>query len=76
MDKFEGFMTIKLNVRILHFWRYSPVRAAVFQFFPTSPFQKEEGEGFYKTGLSFPNLKAGLTAKMRTPPKMQKREAK
>ena len=33
-------MTIKLNDRILHFWRYSPVWAIVSQFFSTFPFRK------------------------------------
>jgi hypothetical protein len=33
IDNLETFMTIKINTRFLHFWRYSPVWATVPQFF-------------------------------------------
>ncbi len=35
VDELQVFMTIKLNDRILDFWRYSPVWAIVSQFFHT-----------------------------------------
>ena len=31
IDNLEGLFTIKLNVRILHFWRYSPVRSPALE---------------------------------------------
>jgi hypothetical protein len=36
INNLESFKTIKLNARILHFWRYSPILAAVPPIFFTA----------------------------------------